>query len=171
MSSSIRLGRRELPLRRHPIDLSAAMAVCDANYLRLRKLLPDSGLGQTRAIGLAGKSGVPLAQVELSVVEQSRYTSTVRLYLSDCRGGMTHPYYQPPLLLVRLYHDAATAEVISYQGRAISGFVTVLGASAAFNPDEKEQVNQFLAECLQLCLECGLGEHPAPPRQAAPDLV
>jgi uncharacterized protein YqiB (DUF1249 family) len=161
-----------LPFRRHPIDLSAVMAVCDANYLRILKLLPDLGVDSQRRIGLSGTETVAAAVVELRVLENFRYTSTLRLCLRAPNANESaHPYYRPPTMLVRLYHDAATAEVVSYQGRSTAGFSMLLSGSVEFKPDEKEQVNQFLAEWLKLCLDLGLGERPTPPRQAAGDLV
>jgi uncharacterized protein YqiB (DUF1249 family) len=177
MSSSTRLRRRDLPLRRHPIDLSTAMAVCDANYLRILKLLPDLGVDSQRRIGLPGTDTAAASVVELRVLENFRYTSTLQLSMRDVQAGATnenesaHPYYRPPVMLVRLYHDAATAEVVSYQDRSTAGFSMLLTDSVEFKPDEKEQVNQFLAEWLKLCLDLGLGERPTPPRQAAEGVV
>jgi uncharacterized protein YqiB (DUF1249 family) len=177
MSSSTRSARRDLPLRRHPIDLSTAMAVCDANYLRILKLLPDLSVDSQRRIGLPGTDSATAALVELRVLENFRYTSTLRLYMRDMRidganeKEPAHPYYRPPAMVVRLYHDASTAEVISYQDRSTAGFTMLLSDSVEFKPDEKEQVNQFLAEWLKLCLDLGLGERPTPPRQAAEGVV
>lgn len=147
------------------------MAVCDANYLRLRKLLPSFGLDAQRRIGLPSGDSAAGALVELRVLEHFRYTSTLRISLCLAALGGAHyhsshyhsSHYRPPVMLVRLYHDAATAEVISYQGRATTGFTLLLSDTMEFKPDEKEQVNQFLAEWLTLCLELGLGE----PRQTA----
>jgi hypothetical protein len=173
MSSSTRLGRRDLPLRRHPIDLSAAMAVCDANYLRILKLLPVLTLDSQRRIGLPGTDSNVSALVELRVLENFRYTSTLQISLLGAPNekAPAHPYYRPPVMLVRLYHDACTAEVVSYQDRSTAGFTMLLNDSVEFKPDEKEQVNQFLAEWLKLCLDFGLGERPTPPRQAAEGVV
>jgi Uncharacterized protein conserved in bacteria len=153
------------------------MAVCDANYLRIRKLLPDLSLDTQRRIGLPCGDSATCAVVELRVLESFRYTTTLHLCMHDAHrsdlneNGVAHPYYRPPVMLVRLYHDASTAEVISYQDRSTAGFKTLQADSVEFNPDEKEQVNQFLAEWLKLCLEQGLGERPIPPRQAAEGVV
>lgn len=177
MSSSTRPARRDLPLRRHPIDLSTAMAVCDANYLRLRKLLPDFALDSSRRIGLPSTDLAPDARVELRVLENFRYTSTLQVSMQSSlhhtlsENESAHPFYRPPVMLVRLYHDAATAEVISYQDRTTAGFATWVADSVEFKPDEKEQVNEFLAEWLKLCLDMGLGEHPTPPLPAAEGVI
>ena len=42
--------RSSLAQKRPPLDLSARMAVCDANYLRLLKLLPAFTEAEVRAV-------------------------------------------------------------------------------------------------------------------------
>lgn len=145
------------------------MAVCDTNYLRLRKLLPTLEPGTERRIGLPGSTRAVAALVELRVLESFRYTTTLELRLFDT--DFTHPYYRPPVMRIRLYHDANTAEVISYQERHTAGFQPRFAQSVEFTPDEKEQVNQFLAEWLTWCLDAGLGQSPASPLQAEEDLI
>jgi len=145
------------------------MAVCDANYLRVRKLLPRLDPGTARRIGLPGSVSAVGAWVELQVLESFRYTSTLELRLFDT--DFTHPYYRPPVMRIRLYHDANTAEVVSYQDRRTAGFQPRFAQSLEFTPDEKEQVNQFLAEWLTWCLDAGLGQSPASPLQAEEYLI
>ena len=153
------------------------MAVCDANYLRILKLLPDFALNSHRRIGLPMADTAVGVIVELRVVENFRYTSTLQVSMQNMpptnpsENLSTHPYYRPPVMGVRLYHDASTAEVIAYQHRTTAGFATLMADSVEFKPDEKEQVNEFLAEWLKLCLELGLGERPTPPRQAAEGVI
>jgi|LauGreDrversion4_2_1035121.scaffolds.fasta_scaffold500594_2 hypothetical protein len=143
--------------RRHPLDLSSAMAICDGNYIRLLKLLPGFTLGQRREFALppigpqAGLEHV----VVLTVEEQFRYTSSVTLQVQ--LSGPGSAYYQPPRLVVRLYHDASTAEVVSYQQQGAFHVRPVPGEGLEFSLDEKQQVNALLAEWLTLCLEQGLG--------------
>jgi len=151
-----------LPFRRYPVDLITAMAVCDANYLRLLKLLPDLSLNASRIIGLPVPDSAAIDRVEFQVMETFRYTSTVVIRL-DASGLEPSAYYRPPVMLVRLYHDACNAEVISYQDKTTAGFQMMLSDSIEFTPDEKDQVNLFLAEWLQLCLQQGLvpGQPPA----------
>jgi uncharacterized protein YqiB (DUF1249 family) len=143
--------------RRHPLDLSSAMAVCDGNYIRLLKLLPGFHLGLRREFSLppigpeAGLEHV----VALTVEERFRYTSSVSLKVQLSGSGSA--FYQPPLLLVRLYHDASTAEVVSYQQQGAFHVRPLPGEGPEFSLDEKQQVNALLAEWLTLCLEQGLG--------------
>lgn len=146
--------------RRYPLDLSSAMATCDGNYIRILKLLPDFRLGQARHFSLPAPGAEPVSGsqahlVEMEVTERFRYTSSVRLQL---RVVGTHSrYYRPPQLHVRLYHDACTAEVVSYQQQGAFHVSPLPGEGPEFAPDEKQQVNALLAEWLTLCLQQGLG--------------
>ena len=65
-------------------------------------------------------------------------------------------------MIVRLYHDAGTAEVVSYQDHV--GFKALYGEDDAprFNWDEKNQINLFLADWLTLCLDGGLAALAVP---------
>ncbi len=142
--------------KRPPLDLSARMAVCDANYLRLLKLMPEFRDGLQRTILLPAVQRPALAEQRLTIVvlDHFRYTTTLRLTLTVDEPA-PH-WYEEPRLTVRLYHDAGTAEVISYQDHV--GFKPVYGEDDAprFSWDEKSQINAFLAEWLALCLQGGL---------------
>lgn len=144
--------------RRHPIDLSARMAVCDGNYIRLLKLLPDLTPSARRDFALPELGDAGLAaphRVVLEVVETFKYTSTVSIGLDA--PVLTSAYYRPPVMLVRLYHDANTAEVISYQDEKNIRVLYQEDELPRYYPDEKEQVNLFLADWLALCLDVGQG--------------
>ena len=151
--------RSPMPSRRCPLDLSSAMAVCDGNYIRILKLLPGFSLGQRRSFALPALGSDPGAGLEhhvlLHVAERFRYTSTVSMQV--LLSGPGSAYYQPPLILVRLYHDASTAEVVSYQQQGAFHVRALPGDGPEFSLDEKQQVNALLAEWLTLCLEQGLG--------------
>lgn len=166
--------------RRYPIDLSTNMAVCDANYIRILKLLPCFSLDATRKVGLPSLGPLDSGCVVILKVEEAfRYTSTVSIRFIF--SGSHARYFRPPALSMRLYHDASTAEVTSYQdhGRfhlnAQQGVSP--GESPEFTADEKQQVNAFLAECLMLCIEHGMS-HQLPqipqkavsPEQSVPSL-
>jgi uncharacterized protein YqiB (DUF1249 family) len=148
-----------MQIRRNPIDLSARMAVCDANYIRILKLLPDFAAAARRIFALpavgATSCGDALQMVVLEVVEMFKYTSTVSIRLAGQPG---QAYYRPPAMLVRLYHDATTAEVVSYQDQRYIRVLYPEDEAPRYYPDEKEQVNLLLADWLMLCLESGLGQ-------------
>jgi uncharacterized protein YqiB (DUF1249 family) len=143
-------------MKRPPLDLRARMAVCDANYLRLLKLVPEfrAGLQRTILLPAVREQELGMHRLDVQVLEHFRYTTTLRLSLVV---EESIPYwFQEPRLIVRLYHDAGTAEVVSYQDHV--GFKAIYGDDDAprFNWDEKNQINLFLADWLTLCLEDGL---------------
>lgn len=134
----------------YQVDLPAYHADCDANYLRLRKLLPE----------LANREHwryrMPHGALELSVRSRSRYTTEVCLNASAEAGERN--WLAPPQITVRLYHDARMAEVVAVNGR---GPVGDNGVGFTYpNPrmqraDERQQANRFLGEWLGHCLANG----------------
>lgn len=144
------------------MNLGESMAVCDANYIRLLKLLPGMGLHCSRELWLyapgPGYHGSCRHLVVLAVIEVLRYTTTVSITLVP--ETQSPAYFQPPAMLVRLYHDADTAEVVRYQDKGAFHLRARPGDSPEFSIDEKQQVNAFLAEWLALCMEQGMGSNP-----------
>lgn len=151
--------------KRYVVDLSATMAVCDANYIRLLKLMPHFSLDAGRSFTLPTlgdmERGTIAQSVDLVVIEAFKYTSTIRISMG---APTTSAFYLPPCILVRVYHDANTAEVVSFQEpwkkEEWNNRVMPLPEDAPqFYPDEKEQINMFLAEWLTLCIETGLDQN------------
>lgn len=157
--------------RRHPLDLSSAMAICDGNYIRLLKLLPGLDRAQRRSFVLQAPGGDQALEqvVVLQVEERFRYTSTVSMCVH--LAGPAPQYYRPPVMLVRLYHDASTAEVVSYQQQGAFHVRSLPGEAPEFSPDEKQQVNALLAEWLTLCLAQGLGRTGSTPQDPGTETV
>ncbi|WP_323846665.1 DUF1249 domain-containing protein [Microbulbifer magnicolonia] len=143
-----RKGRQKSGYR---VDLPSYHADCDANYLRLCKLLPE--LASRRR----WRYQMPHGALELAVVERSRYTTEVRLSAEAADGERR--WLAPPQITVRLYHDARMAEVVAVDGRGPLG-----GVDQAYpNPrmqraDERQQANRFLGEWLGHCLANGRAE-------------
>lgn len=141
------------PLR-YTVDLMHLQSVCERNYWRLKKLLPEMqarsqfrfhwtqpGLGHTREH----------AELSIEVMERSAYTVTLMISQTTSRL----PWCPRLDMEVRLYHDAGMAEVLSFQTAR-----RILAKNRYPNPamharDEKTQVNEFLAECLEHCLREG----------------
>ncbi|WP_193162111.1 DUF1249 domain-containing protein [Microbulbifer hainanensis] len=135
------------------VDLPSYHADCDANYLRLCKLLPELASREH------WRYRMPHGAMELSVLERSRYTTEVSLSARADAGERR--WMAPPQITVRLYHDARMAEVVAIDGR---GPVGDNGVNCAYpNPrmeraDERQQANRFLGEWLGHCLENGRTE-------------
>ena len=144
--------------RRYNIDLGAHLAVCDSNYLRLLRLLrlaPELQGGEPRTLRIVfpGADGViPAALVE--VLAGDRHTSDVALAQRAVARGFADGRLETRLK-VRLYHDTRCAEVIEFQGQRRFEAVYAYPNAKMRQPDEKAQLNRFLADFLNLCLAHG----------------
>ena len=124
--------------------LPSILAVCEANYARLLRILPDCDT-VTLSYSFEITEGL---FYRVKILDSSRYTSTVEL--AQLTAGV--PDYLRPVMKVRLYHDANVAEVLSAQ------HIGSLKPSYAYpntnmhQPNEKEMTNRFLAEWLVFCL-------------------
>ncbi|WP_299944241.1 DUF1249 domain-containing protein [uncultured Microbulbifer sp.] len=131
----------------YKVDLPSYHADCDANYLRLIRLLP--GLPER----VLWRYQLPAGTLILSIAAHSRYTTEVSLGAEVSPGACR--WLESPDLTVRLYHDARMAEVITANG---CGPLGGKGTDAIYpNPrmqraDERPQTNRFLAEWLDYCL-------------------
>jgi uncharacterized protein YqiB (DUF1249 family) len=160
----------------YSIDLIKQMAECDANYIRLLKLVPqlrayrDGSFdelvdidissdaepekhleGITAQYCLADLQDEGKVTVEIKIVEAFKYTCTLEIVqLPEFKQWMTNPS-----MLVRVYHDANTAEVVSYQGHRHLQPRYTQPNPKMYHPDEKMQVNRFLGEWLTHCLNVG----------------
>lgn len=137
--------------KRYTPDIAELGATCEANYLRLGKLRPaELDACDTLHYELFAE-GHYLGLITLSLKERSRYTDTILLEQTHAAGR----WLNNPHMLVRVYHDASMAEVVSAQGHLhIDGFNEYPNGNMHL-PDEKSQLNRFLAEWLAICLRFG----------------
>lgn len=137
--------------RRYVPDLKGFMNDCDVNYLRFLQLLPALQDVDHWLFGVESVREKPLSRVALRVIERSRYTTTVTL-----EQEYDYPQWLPsPLITVRLYHDARMAEVLAYQRSAKIRQSYDYPNAGMFQRDEKAQLNAFLGEWLEHCLNAG----------------
>jgi uncharacterized protein YqiB (DUF1249 family) len=92
--------------------------------------------------------------VRIRLVERCPYTSLVELTQVSALDGL-HFELPLPRLLVRLYHDARSAEVVEYQNGRRFHPVYPYPNPEMRQRDEKAQINRFLSEYLSLCLSHG----------------
>lgn len=144
--------------RPYTIDLSAQMAVCDANYIKILQILPGYGMGVRREICFTPQfsfrtkpDAYPSTVIE--VIERFKYTSTVRISHSVPASAIP---FKAPEMLIRMYHDAKTSEVISYQQVRYIKARYELPNTNMYQADEKEQINFLLSEWLSYCQREGL---------------
>ncbi|WP_434456977.1 DUF1249 domain-containing protein [Stutzerimonas urumqiensis] len=139
------------PVReRYRVDLLELQAACEANYLRLVRLLPDMR-EQSAVRRIAISQGDRLIGVlALEVIETCPYTTTLKVSQTHCL-----PWLPVPSLEVRVYHDARMAEVTGAQNARRFRSIYAYPNAAMHQPDEKAQLNLFLGEWLSHCLACG----------------
>lgn len=133
---------------RYKIDLKHFLAECETNYRRLAKLFPDMAAADKRRLGLDGAGE---REVVLAVRERSAHTTL----LSICQQESGSRWLQPPLLLVRVYHDAQLAEVTACEGERNIWPRQEYPNRRMLHRDEKAQWNRFLGEWLAICLANG----------------
>lgn len=132
--------------QRYTPDFPAMMRVYATNYAQLCRLLPHND-----KVGETVTYQVNAAHYRLTLNESTRYTSLVEI-------EQTFPIvndWNLPAMTVRLYHDAMVAEVRSsqqvYRFKARYDYPN----KKLHQPDEKHQINLFLADWLRYCLAHG----------------
>ena len=139
-----------LKKKRYVPDLQQLSSLAEKNYLRFLKLFPDMEAGAERVFVISSGSSHQ-ARVVIRVEEVHPYTTMLQLV----QQGLSPEWIQPPRMQVRLYHDANMAEVLSYQNqRRFEGRYQYPNPTMRL-PDEKLQLNRFLADWLDHCLQYG----------------
>jgi uncharacterized protein YqiB (DUF1249 family) len=154
----------------HP-KLSTLMNLCEINYMLLIRLLASSNndedvIGNERDFFISD-----FLAYNIKTLEITRYTSLISICqempnAKQAKTGQDENLSKEnnkglfssilhPKMTIRLYHDARMAEVISNQDiRQVKPRYDYPNSKMHL-PDEKEQINQFLKEWLQLCLKLG----------------
>lgn len=131
--------------RKYVPHLPILLAVCEVNYARLLRLLPDcDSVSLTYDFTINNH-----LSYRIKIIESSRYTST--LEFAQCADNV--PDYIRPSMQVRLYHDAQMAEVLHSQNVGAIRPSYSYPNKKMHQKNEKEMVNRFLAEWLQFCLQ------------------
>ncbi len=142
--------------RGYSVDLGSHMAECDANYHRLKRLFPDLRTSDSADFALYLPSFK--ADVVFSVGDKGPYTTVLHMAVGSDQKWMGMATM--PEMTIRVYHDAQSAEVISYQNQNRFHGKYDYPNTRMRQRDEKVQVNRFLGEFLTLCLEHGASNQP-----------
>ncbi|MDO7083790.1 DUF1249 domain-containing protein [Pseudocolwellia sp. AS88] len=137
--------------KKYKPQLATLMNLCDVNYMLLIKLLADKEeVGQARKFFISD-----FLSYVVSVNEVTRYTTLVTISQDTIEVGKELSQLFQPKMVIRLYHDARMAEVITSQNiRQVKPRYDYPNSEMHL-PDEKQQINMFLKEWLQLCHELG----------------
>ncbi len=128
-----------------PRGFVSLMDLYENNYLRFKKLVPDvQALQQHAYSSIKGCMGL-----HLSVIERSRYTTTLRMTYHFTEGSKLHA---EPDLKIRVYHDAGLVEVMAGHLKHGRHKLDHLPADAKLY---KWRLNRFLYKWLGFCLHQG----------------
>lgn len=134
--------------RARPRSFVSLMTLYESNYFRLGWLVPE--LRRLRGSSISRVAGEPA--LELSVVEQCRYTTAFRMtYLF----GENDVIAREPRLDVRVYHDARLAEACGAGPAPTHPRLRSLAAGVAASRGERWTCNMLLNKWLEYCVESG----------------
>ena len=125
-----------------------ATALHEANFKKLARVVPDLHELKTSTT-VQGKHGARLC---LQILEISKYTKTFSLTLEHANE---QPWLPNLHLKVRNYYDANVTEVLAFQRKHRLDARYSYPNRHMFQRDEKWQINQFLSEWLDHCLDTG----------------
>lgn len=135
-------------------DLPALMELYELNYIQLRQLVPDINAIQDHSVSRAAGA----LNLYLTVRERCKYTTTLHLtYQFNDNDGE----FPAPDLVVRMYHDAQVAEVISRGRRRGRRDAEYDRQYHQYSIETKWQANRFMNKWLGYCLHQGHGFSPA----------
>ena len=131
--------------RKYVPHLPSMQALCELNYSRFLRLLPDC---DTESL-VYRFSVAEQFTYQITIDEAARYTTT----LTVSQNSTGTPEYLKPSMSVRLYHDARMAEVITSPNTGAFAPSYDYPNSKMRQRNEKLMINIFLAEWLQFCLK------------------
>jgi len=126
---------------------SHQLSVCEANFLRLKKIL--NGFDEDKYLFETINPNSSSNSISFHVLQRSRHTIMV-----EAKQNVDYGVFNSFILRLQICIDAKVAEVISYQGeKAIPFFV---GITKSQSKDEKLQQNRFLTEWLESIFITGI---------------
>jgi len=126
---------------------SHQLSVCEANFLRLKKIL--NGFDEDKYLFETINPNSSSNSISFHVLQRSRHTIMV-----EAKQNVDYGIFNSFILRLQICIDAKVAEVISYQGeKAIPFFV---GITKSQSKDEKLQQNRFLTEWLESIFTTGI---------------
>jgi uncharacterized protein YqiB (DUF1249 family) len=125
-------------------------ALHEANFAKLARVVP--GLRDLQ--GHVFLSGPSDSQLELKILETSKYTKTFSLHLNHnmTKQKTMQPWLSNLQLKIRNYYDASVTEVLAFQKHHRLDVRYQYPNIKMYQSNEKWQTNQFLGEWLDYCL-------------------
>ena len=126
---------------------SHQLAVCEANFLRLKKILND--FSRNKYLFETINPDSSSNPISFFIVHRSRHTLII-----EAKQKIKLKKMESLIIRIQISLDAKLAEVISFQGeRAVPYFMKVFETQSK---DEKMQQNRFLTEWLESILANGI---------------
>ena len=140
-------------MKKYRPSLKGLISSCENNYMLLLRLLANiDDVGSERQFFINDH-----LCYSITIIEKSKYTHVVEFkqLVAESESLASKVHLPKPSMLIRLYHDARLAEVISSQNiRQVKPRYDYPNSDMHL-PDEKQQIQHFLGEWLQLCLRDG----------------
>ncbi|MGR9044337.1 MAG: DUF1249 domain-containing protein [Gammaproteobacteria bacterium] len=131
----------------NPVNKASCLEwICESNYRKLLKLIPNLLSLNNTTVGKASKK----PDLHLDIIERSPHTLTIQL--SHCFIRMTD-HLMTPELKVRVYLDAQLAEVVRDCVRSDVSSVFKDPGQTTEILDYKWRLNYFLEKWLDHCLQ------------------
>ncbi|MEX0735004.1 MAG: DUF1249 domain-containing protein [Steroidobacteraceae bacterium] len=130
--------------RARPRSFVSLMTLYESNFIRLGWLVPD--LRRLKGSLTSEVAGEPA--LELSVVEQCRYTTALHMTYLFGEGAERS---REPGLEIRVYHDARLAEACGTAASPSHPRLRQLAAGVARNHGQRWSCNMLLNKWLEYC--------------------
>jgi uncharacterized protein YqiB (DUF1249 family) len=138
-------------VKKYRPHLPTLMTLFEVNYMLLLRVLADKEqVGEQRCFFISD-----FLSYRVRVDEITKYTTLLTINQEASIHGYNLTALFRPKMVIRLYHDARMAEVISNQDVQQIKPRYDYPNNKMHLPDEKQQINYFLKEWLQLCLQLG----------------
>lgn len=125
-------------------DLERRLSCCSKNYQKLAQIIPTHFTGE----GAISLSLGRLGYLEIRLESLSEYTWFITLQHTPPISWPT--WLAGAQMQARLYHDAKLAEAVSFTGNGAVHLQLALNEAAMLYPDEKQQLDDFLGEWLDV---------------------
>ena len=144
-----------MPIRaKHVPNLQRHHASCGLNYGLLMRLFKRFGQGDRLVFVLP--FGGQDCQVRMRLRTLGPYTALCESQCSLLTGEST--WLPLPAFTVRLYHDMQLAEVTDETSQEFIAGAYPYPNPKMLQPNEREQLDQFLSEWLSYCLHHGMAD-------------
>ncbi len=141
---------------RHVPNLKLHHANCGLNYSLLVRLFKRFGKGEADKMRFILPFGGQDCMVRMQAKYLGPYTGLVTSQCSLYRGKET--WIPLPAFTVRLYHDMHLAEITNETSSEFIHGAYPYPNPKMVQPNEREQLDQFLSEWLSYCLHHGLAD-------------